>query len=725
MKHITKMLSAFLCLVMVLACMPAAFAATVPQATIDMDKRGSLTIWKYDKTNAMKDGKWSEDAFQSTGWRESYVEETLGGAIRHGDTDAVSDLGNGTQSMGYAIKGVEFTLLQVADIVTFTESVHDGHAPYNKTQVLYGFDKEKAADLLKAIGLENGKLRYENADDTDKLTHDKYYYLPDALNKALSDNLASNPTIVKDALETYIKNADNAIIMDKTDGNGKTIQRNLPVGLYLCIETAVPEMVTSTTNPFFVSLPMTTVTGDENSSSPQGGTQWNYDIVVYPKNETGIPTLETTIREAKVDTGKNNASNEIDDGFAHNATGSAGDLMEVQTITTLPTITSRATGLSTYKFYSTITDGLSYHKAGDVQLAFFTDAACTQESKVASWDQRSGMFTVTYSGDDRHMMVELTQEALDLVNGVANESASGAGNIHGEIYKGFSNYTARLTYTEKIHSDGSMVYGQDSNTDTMVLTWKRTSADYFDTLVDDVHVYSFGIDLTKLFSDKDPAAAESEDMYADVKLKIWNETDGYWVKATRNDSEGVYYVDGHVQKEADATVFYPVVSDGVPGKILVKGCEDDAYIITEVETANGYTLLKDDIHVVITSANDPSRPCDVYGQDILGVLQNDPHYDTDGGLDLKLANIPQKQLAHNLLTASATVDGNDVAMESDAGSLNALAPLTVVNAQGFDLPQTGDAGVWMYCTVGMIALAGALLTIAVILKKDKKEQQAD
>ena len=66
-------------------------------------------------------------------------------------------------------------------------------------------------------------------------------------------------------------------------------------GLYLAVETRVPENVTSTCNPFFVSLPMTTIDGKD----------WNYDVTVYPKNQTGSPDLEKTVREDKNSTGKN------------------------------------------------------------------------------------------------------------------------------------------------------------------------------------------------------------------------------------------------------------------------------------------------------------------------------------------------------------------------------------------------------------------------------------
>ena len=142
MNNFKKIMSVCLALMMILACVPAASAASVPDATIHMEDPCSLTIFKYDFTNAKKDGVWNEDSFVSTGWQESFVEEVLGGAVRKGDANESADnaLGNGQTSFGYAIKGVEFSYLKVADIVTFTESANDGHPDHNLTQVLYGFD---------------------------------------------------------------------------------------------------------------------------------------------------------------------------------------------------------------------------------------------------------------------------------------------------------------------------------------------------------------------------------------------------------------------------------------------------------------------------------------------------------------------------------------------------------------------------------------------------------
>ena len=450
MKTMKKIVCALMTLVLLLSSVPAVFADEAK--TIDQDAACSLTVWKFDYTNAKKDGVWDEDAFPSTGWQESYVENALVNTNRKGDTDSQNGnaLGNGQTSKGYAIAGVEFTYLKAADIVTFENQ--------GTTQVLYGFHKTDAADLLKAIGLESGANRCTEADSLDT---DRYFYTSDTLNKALAQSLEANSTTVKNALETFIRNGGTA--MAPTNEVGKTSAKDLPVGLYLLVETKVPEMVTSTTNPFFVSLPMTTVTGNDNSASQNGGAAWNYDVVVYPKQETGIPTLEKTVREAKADTGKNEGSASITDGFAHTATGSAGDTMEYQIISTLPTITSQATALSTYNFYDTLCEGLTYSKDAGVTIEFFTDAACTD--KVATWSKDSEKFTVIYSEDGRHMTVDIAKAGLDEINGAT-------ANKNGKLYTGYSNYTARVTYSAVINSDKSFAYGEKGNENTVILTWK-------------------------------------------------------------------------------------------------------------------------------------------------------------------------------------------------------------------------------------------------------------
>ncbi len=702
MKRMKKILTLCLALVMMLSCISAVHAADVDDATIDTTRSGSLTIYKYDLTNAEKDGVW-DSSYVSTGvMDQSGVVDILGGAIREGDTDNESDLGNGNVSYGYAIKGVEFSYLKIADIVQFSESAVDGRSD-NHVEVLYAINKIQGADFLRVLGLENGAHRYTNADS---LNESMYYYQSDVLINALAAGLEANSTTVKNALEKYMVN-NGGVKMNPTDSYGKTQLSNMELGLYLVVETAVPEMVVSTTDPFLVSVPMTSVDG---TNASDGGTRWIYDITLFPKNLTGIPSLEKTLRENINDTGKNGGSlTDITDGFAHTGTASAGDVIDYQIVSTLPSITSESTYLTCYTFIDTLTPGLSYNK-NDVVLEFFTDANCTD--LVTTWKEVDGFFTVRYSSADDGsavMTIEMTERGLSAIN-TSKSVYTGASMVN----SGYSDCTLRITYKATMDSDNSVVYGDSGNPNEVVLTWKRSNNSYYDTLIDDAHVYTYGIDLTKLFSD-------DAGKYENVEFVLHNDSDNYFVKAELNTEEGVYYVIDHMAAEADATHFIPVKSGNADGKVIIKGLEDDTYTITEVRTDNGYTLLKEDIKVVISQV-ETAALCDIYADDVLGLIQNDPRYAeiiNDTG-DLK--NMPQKHLEHHLLTASATVDGNDVTMLADNGSVNALAPLTVVNTRGFDLPSTGDHGTWMYSVFGIFAMAAALGGIILFARKKSTEK---
>lgn len=413
---------------------------------------------------------------------------------------------------------------------------------------------------------------------------------------------------------------------------------------------------------------MTAVNG---TNATDGGTRWVYDVTLYPKNQTGDPTLEKTLREQATDTGKNSGTSGITDGYAHTGTASGGDTVDYQIISTLPAISSQSTYLTTYTFVDTLSKGLTYAK-GDVVLEFFTDTACTKS--VAKWTEEDGKFTVAYnvieSGET--MTIEMTQAGLSEIN-ASKTVYSGEGMVN----SGYSEMTLRITYAAKVDSDNSVVYGDDGNPNNVTLTWKRTSTDYYDTLEDDCHVYTYGIDLTKKFGD-------GKGDFSKVAFILYNETDKYFVKAELNKSEGVYYVTDHVADKADATHFVPTAS----GRVIVKGLEDDSYRITEAHTDNGYTLLKKDIEVVISQAETDSI-CD----------------DVAGSVD------------HHLMTASAKVDGKPVTMLEDGDSANAEAPLTVVNTRGFDLPETGDNGTMVFTIVGILLMVAAVSLIVLTMSK--------
>ena len=617
-------------------------AADAATATIDTSRTTSLTLYKYDLTGAENDGVWDSQSYVSTGLADEQVNTALS---------------------QYAIQGVEFTYRKLADLGIYKGTAADGH---QETVPLYAFTEntktgsKETIDFLSALGLTtNDAYRTDHNGKQNRV----WYFKSDTLIEALDHALTTNATSTKDKLEKYMA-VNGGTAMPETDENGYSKVDGLAQGLYLLVETRVPENVTSTTAPFLVSLPMTTV----------DGSGWNYDLTLYPKNETGNPTLEKTVRESKAAPGKNaGKTDDITDGYNHTATASDGDVVEYQVISTLPTITSPATALTTYTFVDNLSKGIQYNQ-NDVQIEIFKDTACTD--RVAVWNEQDGKFTTSYtdysSESGSQMTITMTESGLAEINAtttVYNPATS--------LLRGYSNLTMRITYACTVNSDAAVVYGDSGNPNDVTLTWKRTNTEYYDTLTDDCHVYTYGLDLTKEFSD-------NNGNFDNVKFLLKNATDNYYVQAELNKSEGVYYVTGHTEKEADATKFSPMSGEMNHGKVMIKGLEDDSYIITEVATDSGYTLLKENITVDIVS-NDSATICSVCGK--------------------------------ALKTATAKVNGKDVAMTEDNSSVSALVPLTVTNTRGFDLPKTGGKGNALIYGLGIAALLTAGGITAFYLRK--------
>lgn len=612
MKKIHRVLALLMAVVMALSLITTAFA----EPTIDTSKKASLSIYKYDITKAGAEGAWDTESYISTGLHDNAVVDKLS---------------------KYAIQGVEFTYIRVAD-VTMNNEVLDGQ---RQVGVLYGFDSsERSNAVLSAIGL--------TAADAHKTAGGINYFTSDMLNNKLTAALTANATTVKNALETAVKNG--GVAMSETDVTGHTSASDMEQGLYLIVETRVPENVTSTCNPFFVSLPMTTIDGAE----------WNYDVTVYPKNQTGNPDLEKTVREAKNSTGKNTGSlTDIEDGYEHTASASIGDTVDYQIISTLPTITSKASSLSEYTYVDTMSKGIKYNKQ-DVVIEFFRDTACTD--KITTWAEDSGKFTVAYDDAQNTMTIRMTDTGLSEINEAATVYTD-------SVKRGYSDCTMRITYAATLTADAA-TYGDRDNPNRVKLTWKRTNTTYYDTLEDCCHVYVYAIDLIKQFSDNNGT-------FGKVKFIAYNDTDGYYIKA--NMEGEVYNVTGFTSNKSEATMLIP----NLKGHIILRGIEDDTYTLTEVATDKGYVLLRDPVKIMVITKEDGA--CERCGA--------------------------------ALLTASATVNDKDVTMTDG----NAIVPLTVVNNPGFDLPKTGGYGTWMF-TIGGVTLLGAAAFIVIRSRKHKNEQ---
>lgn len=510
MKNLKKILALCLALAGIL-CFPV---LATNEAIIDHTKTASLEIYKYDLSNASADGVWDTASYVSTGETDQSVIDTLA---------------------NYAVEGVEFSYLKLADIATKQQESSDGHT---FTVMLYGLpENDSSAAFLSALGLS-----YTDAEISESGVH---FFHADTVTKALSDYLLSGSTTAKNTLEAL---AANGTAMPATDEYGHSKASELPLGLYLVVETKVPENITSTCDPFLVSLPMT---------NPEGS-GWNYDVVVYPKNATGDPTLEKTVREAAVSGGRSEL-------FKPKATASTGDTLNYRITSTLPAITSTATHLSRYSFVDIMAVGISYIPDSTV-IHFFKDAACTD--LAATWMPDSEKFSVSAEGNT--LTISMTEAGL------------------AEINNGHSQHTMVIDYDALVASDGSAATGSIGNSNTVTLTWQRSNTEYSDTLEDDCHVYTYALDLSKKFSD-------GVGNFNNVQFTLTNVTDSSEVRAVKIGS--MY----HVTLSSGGTTHFTPDSDG---HIRIRGLEPDNYTLKEVRTDAGYTLLQESVAIVISGEGD-------------------------------------------------------------------------------------------------------------------------
>lgn len=593
-----------------------AFAAS--EDIIDMTQKGSLTVYKYDLTAAEEDGiDTSEEKFANNGKEDEKAKEEF---------------------KNYVISGVEFTYLHLGNI-------HTEHKR-NEIQILYDIPEK----LEKILGMDNKRGNHQ--------------YTSTELNYSLKELLAQE-TEGRNQLEQYVNHADEKKNMPLTDKNGKTSVTELPLGLYLIVETKVPANVHTTVEPFFVSLPMTDHEGEA----------WFYDVEVYPKNQTNIPDLDKLIKQHD-DNGKL--------PYEDIATGSQGDIMDYIFVSHLPKITSEATYLTQYTFTDQMDIGLTYNE--DVSLYFYkTEEEARNHDKekaIQVWEAKEKLFKTEYQGETSgksKMIITITKEGLE------------------EINTKLSNKWMVIAYSCTINTDGSPVLGDSGNINEVTLEWKRTNMEEIDTLEDRAKVYIFGLNIQKMFSDQ-------KGKFQDVKFLLQNKTDGYYLKA--KGENGVYYITDQEKgtSEKEGTIFNP----GEKGNLTINGLEADTYILTEIATANGYSLLKEPMVIDIRSTVDDIIPSRTTLYDILDITNN-----------------PNKEVIETPgERASASIDGTNTTMSefhSETGivSANGRVDIEVINNKTFKLPQTGGYGTWIFTLAGCgAALGGVVLVTRRSNKKD-------
>lgn len=756
----------------------------------DASKTGKIDIYKYDTTSAEKDGiQFTYSATDhETGGTDSKLKTKTGEEVTitsTGQKNAAAE----EALKEYALKGVEFSYLRVGDVKTLSDV--NGDEKNGDIELVYGLD----TDLMNILGLKAYDAQHRGEGDYAAcLEGEVNYYTSEQINTAMARVLAVNTyknsyatneavgqgsssstegerihdaqhtdagITAKDALEKYMKD-HNGSKFDDTDENGHTSKDQLPIGLYLIVETAVPENVTDTVNPWFVQLPMTDITGE----------QWIYDVVCYPKNQTGHPTLDKKVRNAYGTPGLNydsagpaqytqGSNGKIDRGNPYSATSeivtngdtltgqgdealgqwltaadkngdyvyndtvtaSEGDILDYILVTKLPRITSSATYLTDLELIDSLSKGFTYQ--GDLKIAIYNNKEAAEKNDTTQaiqlWSTAGEKYNFTVKSQE-------TDDGAQQIETVIQRT--GLEEINKNYYDG-SHYLVAF-YTAKVNSNASTVLGDQGNPNDVTLVWKRTNDEYYNTLEDKAIVYSYGIDLTKTFSD-------NKGDFSKVKFVLYNETEDYYVLASpAANKPGLYYVTGKTTSKTDATAFTP----NSDGKLVVNGIEADTYAMTEIATDKGYSLGKDQIKIVITPTSRPITPANVKHMTVeqdadiehptanqTVVFSNQKTYTlveegtTDknnivlGTVTPATANVNGKA-AHTEVYDSQSLKEDIVANVANTtlandikNSANADVILSVVNEKGFKLPETGGSGLYLITILGVLAVAAGGYTM--------------
>ncbi|MCD8118585.1 MAG: LPXTG cell wall anchor domain-containing protein [Lachnospiraceae bacterium] len=772
---------------------------------IDTSKTGSITIYKYDMTAASEAGVYTEGTVRSTGAQDTELQTTL---------------------YDYAMEGIEFTYLMAGKIEQYSYTTSEG----TQLNLVYEIPTELAAILgLDGVTDTDGDTS-NNATDMTATgvsakceTEGVLHYTSQQINDAMSALLEKDDVAAKDALEAYVKGNANAVAMDYTNEYGVTSVDGLALGLYLIVETAVPENVTETVNPFFVSVPMVNLASDNDTTDndiddEDGGEYWFYDVYVYPKNQTGNPTFDKMVRNAtgaaadeagesedmsyivsnltddyadyssltdldgdddvdaddfaiqrgdaqysttnngvdalagatdKEDGDGNKVTDNANDGtteketdgngnttvvldtennsenvtgeyqYSSTTTASTNDVLDYILVSKLPHISSSATFLTQYTFVDTLGQGITYNQ--DAKIAFYTSAADAYINNTANavdiwtieitgYDANTGeiiysdangyteVYSIVYdsnSGEETgetKLTIKMTEAGLAVING--NNQLDENGNITPS--NGYSDYYMVVYYTATVNADSTVVLGDEGNINDATLIWSRTSdfETYYETLEDECIVYVYGIDLTKTFSD------DLGD-FSEVEFVLYNKTDGYYVVAEQvmnNDGtgSGVYYVTGKSLTEAEATVFTP----NSEGRLIIYGLEGDTYGLTEIATDDRYSILADEMVIVI---NEASRSIQAAVSGWTG-LEGWTEGQQSGKVDMFISDLVAATSSVDSVDATligyTTIDGEE--------SANALVKIAVINTPIFKLPQTGGAGLYAVTILGVIAIAAGM-----------------
>lgn len=495
------------------------------------------------------------------------------------------------------------------------------------------------------------------------------------------------------------------------DGSA-TINLGKNPGVYLVMETVVPDNYIVTTQAFLVSAP----TFDGSTDT------WVYNVDALPKNQK--MDVDKSVDDAKADTNTGDSS----DSYA------VGDIIDYTVTIDVPDY-GRSTNYPDYRvtdamaIYDNNPTGFGISRFNNLNMTFTDTLGNALDFLPNTLTVKVGpaaTATTLTLGDEKKVVTGKQSETDTAVKDVTYNIAAPAtaGNTVGDYTltsagHGFTldiawaalnnlqGQTITITYSAQLNENA--VAGTANNNSMTVSFVKdptnKTSGDPTDPPRDtdtdtDNDAYTYAMDLTKQFDNADNVA-----LSPDVVFTMTDSSNNTMLFTEDGDNTYTVWTGRTYNKDADTTVAVPAkyadvadaalattltnaeynalkqvtanISPKNNGQLNVNGLKDGTYTLTETKTADGYSILTAPLTVVVSEVVEETK-----------------------------------------VTArvSATVDGNAVTCNDPT---NGHFAFTVNNpkAKFFSLPTTGGLGLWLFTVGGGVIMAGAIIFITVLRKK--------
>ena len=380
--------------------------------------------------------------------------------------------------------------------------------------------------------------------------------------------------------DEYVKNEGAGNVAYPTIQKGETVDGkllfdNLPIGVYLVEETNTDNAsidgnkvkINKGVRPFLVSVPQT---------SPDG-TKWVYDVKINVKNVIDDETVKKTVEGDYVvftddKYGSKVATAGIGTTMWYTVTGSASKVIEESIYTQ-------------YEVEDMITPALKYGAKGDSQATFIDKVEVYLEDTVNKLDAADYniIFKIdSFTNEIAGFNLALTSTGLDKLNDKVLMDATSVFikypvNLTEEILDFEAINTAKIMYTHK--------GGNPSSTET------------------NLEVFSLALEIEKLFDNISVTNLPAGNKIDPTKVKFTIDKKDepnipIYVKETNSYEFGaVYIADLSVTQEGNGFKRLFNIFDN--GSAIVLGLPKGTYVITEVETVDGYSLLKEAIELTI------------------------------------------------------------------------------------------------------------------------------